>query len=379
VGRALLTVAVLRGATYAGSALAVAGTLHLAINQRLLRRPPTDVADVTEPVSVLLPLRNEALRLEPCLRSLLGQEALADLEILVLDDESTDGTGELVRSLVGDDPRVRLLAGSPPPPGWLGKAHACASLAAAARGRVLVFVDADVVLAPSAIASTVAMLRESGLQLVSPYPRQLADGLVPRLVQPLLQWSWLTLLPLRLAETSPRPSLAAANGQLLAVDAVAYRAVGGHAVVRDAVIEDVELLKALKRQGFRGVVVDGSDLAMCRMYISARDLREGYAKSLWAAFGSPAGAAAVSLTLTGAYVLPPTAALLARDRRTRLVGAVGTLAGVGGRVLAARRARSRVWPDALAHPVSVLAFVGLTVDSFRRHRNGSLTWKGRAL
>jgi hypothetical protein len=379
VVRPSLTVRLLRGATYAGSAAAVIGTAHLAVNLRLLRRPPTDVTPASESVSVLLPLRDEALRVEACLRALLAQESLPHLEILVLDDGSTDGTADVVRSVAGDDKRVRLLAGSTPPAGWLGKPHACASLARTATGDVLVFVDADVVLAPLAVAATVSLLREHDLQLVSPYPRQLADGLVPRLVQPLLQWSWLTFLPLRLAETSPRPSLVAANGQLLAVDATAYRAVGGHATARGAVLEDIELLKALKRKGFRGIVADGSDLATCRMYSSAHELRDGYAKSLWAAFGSPAGAAAVCATLLGAYVLPPASALLANDARTRRAGAVGALAGVAGRVLTARRTRGHAWPDALAHPASVLAFVGLTADSFRRHRNGSLTWKGRAL
>lgn len=378
--RARLSARLLRGATYVGSAAAVTGTVHLMANLRLVRRPRIDIEPIAEKVSVLLPVRDEAARVTPCLESLLAQEALPHLEILVLDDGSTDGTPDVVRAIADGDSRVRLIEGSPLPIGWLGKPHACAQLASAATGDVLVFVDADVVLAPLAIASTVALLRESDVQLVSPYPRQLADGLLPRLVQPLLQWSWLTFLPLRLAETSSRPSLVAANGQLMAVDASAYRAARGHSgrTVRGAVLEDIELMKALKRQGFRGGVADGTALADCRMYASGAELRDGYAKSLWTAFGSPAGASAVGAALVGAYVVPA-AALLAKDRRTRTAGLVGTLAGVLGRVLAGLRMGSRVWPDALAHPVSVLAFVGLMADSLRRHRNGSLLWKGRQL
>src|SRR6266511_3390617 len=123
-----------------GAALAVAGTAHAAYNLRLLRVPPDDPPAITEPVSVLLPVRNEADRVEPCLRSLLAQRGVADLEIVVLDDESSDGTAAVVRRVAGGDPRVRLLRGDPPPPGWLGKPHACAQLAAAARGAVLAFV-----------------------------------------------------------------------------------------------------------------------------------------------------------------------------------------------------------------------------------------------
>jgi hypothetical protein len=165
----------------------------------------------------------------------------------------------------------------------------------------------------------------------------------------------------------------------MAVDAAAYRAARGHAgrTVRAAVLEDIELMKSLKRQGFRGGVADGTALADCRMYSSGAELRDGYAKSLWAAFGSPAGSSVVGVALVCTYVIPPCAALLANDRRTRVVGLLGTLAAVTGRALAARRTGSRVWPDALGQPMSALAFVTLMADSARRHRNGSLTWKGR--
>ena len=212
------------------------------------------------------------------------------------------------------------------------------------------------------------------LDLVSPYPRQEAESLIERLVQPLLQWTWLTFLPLRVAETSPRPSLAAANGQLIAVRRQAYDTAGGHAAVRGEVIEDVALLRAVKRSGGRGTVVDGTAVATCRMYVGGRDLADGYTKSLWSAFGSPAGATVVMGTLTALYVVPPVAAL--RGSRT---GLLGYLAGVAGRVVSARRTGGRVWPDAFLHPLSILALTGLTARSLRAQRAGTLTWKGRSL
>jgi hypothetical protein len=374
--RGSLMVGAWRVAVAAGSLGAAAGAAHAAVNARLLRRPVADPPRCRAPVSVLLPVRNEAHRLEPGLRALLGQAGLARMELLVLDDGSTDGTAELVARIVGGAPRVTLLTGRPPPPGWLGKPHACRQLADAAdpASEVLVFVDADVVLAPQALAATVDLLQRHDLDLVSPYPRQLAGSAAERLVQPLLQWSWLTFLPLRVAERSRRPSLAAANGQLLAVRRASYRRAGGHAAVRDRVLDDVALARAVSRSGGRAGFADGTALATCRMYQGWPELRDGYTKSLWSAFGSPAGAAATVGLLTGLYVLPAVAALAGSG-----IGLAGYAAGVTGRVLAARATRGRVWPDALAHPASVTMLGWLTARSYRHRRAGTLHWKGRPI
>jgi hypothetical protein len=360
----------------AGTATAIGLTAHTAVNLRRLREPASDPGPAGERVSVLVPVRDEAGRVGGCLSSLLEQIRVPDLEILLLDDGSTDGTADAVRAVAGDDPRVRLLTGTPPPAGWLGKTWACRQLSEAATGSVLVFVDADVRLAPHALAAALGLLRSSGLDLVSPYPRQIAVTAAERLIQPLLQWSWLTTLPLARAERSSRPSLGAANGQFLVVDAVRYRQAGGHAgdLVRGAVLEDVALLRAVKVAGGHGGVVDGTMLARCRMYENWPQLRDGYTKSLWSAFGSPAGAAAVVAGLSVVYVVPAVAAL-----GGSATGLAGYLAAVLGRYAVAERTGGRSLPDSLAHPASVAVFGWLTARSILTSRRGELTWRGRAL
>ncbi|HXV91765.1 MAG TPA: glycosyltransferase family 2 protein [Pseudonocardia sp.] len=358
----------------AGTALALAGLAHQIANLRGLRVPPDAPPPVAEPVSVLVPARDEAHRIAPTIRALLAQRGVPELEILVLDDGSTDGTAEVVRTQAAGDRRVRVLTGAPPPAGWLGKPHACAQLAAAARGRVLVLVDADVELTPHAVAASVAMLRDAGLDLLCPWPRQLADGPAPRLLQPLLPWSWTVTLPLRVAERSPRPALSAANGQFLLVDAAALGRAGGFAAVAGEVLDDLALVRAVKRAGGRAGVADGFDLARCRMYTGWADLREGWSKSLWAAFGPAPASAATAAALALVYVVPPVAALGGSR-----AGLLGYAAGVASRVVAAGRTRNRAWPDALAHPVSVAALLGLLARSWRGHLRGELRWKGRPL
>lgn len=366
-----------RALTAAATAGSIALTAHTLVNLRLLRTPPATPPSPAEPVGVLLPLRDEAHRVEPALHALMTalDYCRSDIRLFVLDDESGDTTVDVVRRVVAGDPRVTLTRGQPRPDGWLGKPWACHQLAtSAAECSALVFVDADVLVEPPALAACVAQLRDTGLDLVSPYPRQLAVGAAERLVQPLLQWSWLTTLPLRIAERSPRASMAAANGQLLAVDAATYRRAGGHESVRAEVLDDLALLRAIKAVGGAGGVTDGTHLATCRMYQGWPQLRDGYAKSLWSAFGSPAGSAAAMGGLALLYVWPA-AAGLAGSR----VGALGYLSGVAGRALVARRTGSRVWPDSLAHPLSILTLNWLTALSWRGHRRRTLTWKGRAL
>jgi hypothetical protein len=189
--------------------------------------------------------------------------------------------------------------------------------------------------------------------------------MVERLVQPLLQWSWLALLPLRPAEHSSRLSLAVANGQLLAVDTALYRRSGGHTAVGGAVLEDIALARVLRAAGGHGGMVDGTDVATCRMYRSGRELTDGYAKSLWAAAGgSPAGSAAQVSLLLALYARPDP---------------LSYAAGVVSRLVTARRTGGRGWPDAFAHPLSIIAYAGLTGLSWARRARGTATWKGRVL
>jgi hypothetical protein len=359
------------GVVIALSAVAWLLVVHAVVKSVLLRRPPSSPPAVRERVSVLVPARDEEQRIGRCVTALVAQRLLYDVEVLVLDDQSTDATGRVAAAAGGD--RARVLPGAALPAGWLGKPHACAQLADAATGSVLVFVDADVEVAADGVARAVAQLRASGLALVSPYPRQVAGSWLERIVQPLLQWSWLTFLPVRLAERPALSSMTAANGQLLVVDAASYRAAGGHAAIRDRVIDDIALARAFKAAGLRVAVSDGRHLATCRMYDGPRALVDGYAKWMWTAFGSPAGAAVVGAMLVAVYVLPWVLTIWTPWAW------VAAAAGPVGRLVSAARTGARPLGDAIAHPLSVLAFVSIVMVSVARHRAGGLRWKGRAV
>jgi len=363
----------------AGALASAALTAHALLNLKLTPRPKRPPTAIRERVSILLPARNEAHRIEPTLRSLLAQQGLADVEILVLDDGSTDGTGDLVEEVAAGDRRVRLIRSedSPPPAGWIGKPWACHRLAQQATGSVLAFVDADVSFDPWAIASSVWLLRSRGLDLVSPWPRQLAGSTPERITQPLVNWSWLTLLPVRLVDSHPHPLWSAANGQFLVFDADAYRSSGGHAAVSGAVIEDFALMRSIKRSGFRATPAIGSDVAECRMYTNFGEIVDGFGKSMWSVFPSSAPAFAALGAATVVFFIPPVAAVAARDASTRRWGAFGYASVALGRAVIAHQTGERVFPDCLVQPVSLATLFGIVGVSKVRRRRETLMWKGR--
>ncbi|HUR74211.1 MAG TPA: glycosyltransferase family 2 protein [Sporichthya sp.] len=343
-------------------------------NARRTLIPPDDPPPVSDRVSVLMPARNEAHRITPGIRSLVAQRGVDDLEILVLDDNSTDGTADAVRAAAGGDPRVRVLTGRPLPEGWRGKVHACAQLAEAATGSVLVFVDADVTFQPHAMASAIALMRQRHLDWVSPYPQQVTGSLAEYLLQPLTAWTRLSMVDMRHAEDSLEHGSLLANGQFIVVETAAYERAGGHAVIRDAVIDDLWLASALKATGSRGVAVEGSGLAACRMYNGFADLRDGYARWIWILFPSRRHLVLTCLQLAASELAPPLAAL-----RGSRIGLLGYAAAVTGRVVSGRASRDRIFPWVLASPVSAAVSAFMYVYSVRRAARGQLSWKGRAL
>ena len=340
-------------------AFALVITLANVINMRVVGLK--GATRVGETVDVLIPMRNEEENVEGCLKSVLNSELLEVSKVFVLDDGSSDSTAELIGQF-----KVDKLIGTQPPSGWLGKVWACHNLAQAGSGRYLVFMDADVRLHPYAIASAITKMNKFGWDFISPYPRQISGSFLERLIQPLLQWSWLASVPLRIAEKFPNRSMTIANGQFFIVKRSAYNTSGGHAAIPNEVLDDLELARLLISKGFKGGVADGSAVASCRMYKNNSQLIEGYTKSLWKAFGGQFG------TLVAIFLLYFTG--------------ISPYLGIGApasfiflsRVLAAIKTRSNP-AYAFLHPISILVLLYLIVLSSIRKSRGTLQWRGRAI
>ena len=334
-----------------------------------LRSLSTRSTSVSGSVAILIPMRNEERNVTEVVNSALSQRSIPELSVRVLNDSSTDQTLAILRSF--SDARLEVVTGSELPSGWLGKNFALHTLARQSREEYLVFVDADVRLEPSATASAISLMNEKNWDYISPYPRQIATGLLAKLVQPLLQWTWIASLPLRLIEDSKNTSTAVANGQFFIVKNASYRKAGGHAGIKGEVLDDLELARSLRRAGSRGSVVDGSELASCEMYGSAKELIEGYSKSQWRAFGNAFGAILVIFLLALTSIYPFVIALSGQSWAIYSVMAL-----LLSRTLAAIKTRS-VLSTTLLHPVAISIWVYLIVRSLYLKKRKRLLWRAR--
>ena len=352
--------------------LFVLNTVLLAIsliNFATIRRPITSLV-INEKVTVLLPVRNEESNIERVLCEIGGQKNLSHLSILVINDNSEDRTRDIALDHLPAN--GQLIDAPPPPPGWLGKVNALeCGFTYSPDSDYYISIDADVRFTDDAIARAISTLRAHHLDFLSPYPRQIALTWMERISQPLLQWSWMTTVILRLAEKFPLRSTVICNGQFLIVKGESLRGIGGFAPVATKVLDDIELGRALVASGYKGAVIDGSSLAQTRMYSSFSEIKSGYGKSLHAAFGSLIGSLIAALFILSTGLLPM---LLALTGDIFAIGALGAI--IATRAIAATAASTRI-RDSFLHPLSSLLFLYLLYFSWRNR--GLTQWKGRTV
>jgi chlorobactene glucosyltransferase len=234
-----------------------------------------------------VPARNEEDNIGPCVRSLLAQ-SYPSFRVLVIDDNSSDRTWQVLTELANETDRLRIFQGQPLPSAWLGKHWACHQLSRVASGELLLFTDADTRHHPSALCNAVAALLKHEADLLTAIPRQHVGTWGERLVVPLFPWTVFCFLPLILAHHWRWPAFSASVGQYMLFRRQAYDQIGGHASVRQSVIDDIALGRRIKAQGLRWRLFDASDCVGCRMYHSFREACEGFCKGLFPAFGGNA-------------------------------------------------------------------------------------------
>ncbi|MBY0611739.1 MAG: glycosyltransferase [Beijerinckiaceae bacterium] len=355
--------------------LPVVNTLATAF---LLRTPLLPA--VQPSVAILIPARDEEASIGPCVEAALASVG-ADIEVIVLDDGSTDGTQAIVEAIAKRDPRVRVVPAPPLPAGWKGKPHACHVLAGLTARPFLLFVDADVRIAPETAAR---MMPPDGTDLVSGVPRQVVIGFMERAIVPMINSLIFGYLPLWMARRRrDTPSLAAACGQLLMVRASAYHASGGHRAIANRMHDALSLARAMRAHGFATDLVDATHLASCRMYETAEAVWSGFAKNAVEGMARPLALPIWTSLLLGGQIAP-----------FLILGfgyATGSLKGPGlvliasvcallvlARSVQAVKCQER-WSAVLIHPIGIILTLCIQWQALYHYARGRRTsWRGRS-
>ncbi len=325
---------------------------------------------VSEKLEILIPARNEAGNL-PRLLEDLQQLDTERYTIRVLDDHSKDGTADIVRSYQSVMPNLHLLKGKPLPKGWLGKNWACHQLGESSGELYLLFLDADVRIDPGLLDKSLVYLKQRNLALLSLFPRQILQSTGERIVVPIVYGILVTLLPLQLVEKSRLVSFSAANGQFMLFDGSHYRIQLWHRLLKKEKVEDIEIMKHLKRKGLKGAVAFSGKRMTCRMYHGFNEAIDGFSKNFLAFFGNSPFLAFTYIILgaLGFWLLIPFFPLWSFGGLLIEIGVIRTLAShLNG---------YSVLRQGLFSPVQMFVIVYLGLVAFIRQITGKNKWKGR--
>jgi chlorobactene glucosyltransferase len=251
-------------------------------NLLLLPRISTDAQPSSEPLlSIVVPARNESHIIDDTVRAFLAQD-YPHLELIVVNDRSTDGTSEILGRFA--DPRLTVIDGEEPPPGWLGKPWALEQGSRRARGELILFADADIIYAPPAVRAAVAELLNSDSALVALFPFLEMHSFGEQVGMSMLPFVF-AMVPLWLANRWQRPGMAIGGGAGNLVRRASLEAVGYFTNLRQAVVDDIGLAQLVRRRGGRTLAVRAEDLVRVRMYHGTRAIAEGFTKNLFPAIG----------------------------------------------------------------------------------------------
>ncbi|MEM9828104.1 MAG: glycosyltransferase family 2 protein [Planctomycetota bacterium] len=330
-------------------------------------------------ISILIPARDEAGGIAAAIDAALAATG-ANVEVVVLDDHSTDGTLEILQAKSAADPRVRFASSQPLPESWNGKQYACYQLSKLARHPVWVFLDADVRLQPTALLQMETYRQQQELDLLSIFPKQITGTISEKMIIPLMHYVLLGFLPMDRMRSSRSPAFASGCGQVFMTTANAYAASGTHEAIASSRHDGLKLPAAYRKQNLKTDVMDGTELASVRMYTNTGEVIRGVLKNATEGIASPRLIVPFSCLLIGANVLPwvtLVAGLLIGSVWTWGISILAILIGLVPRALAAIHFQQS-WIGTMLQSPAIVLFVTLQWVALINHLFGrQVAWRGR--
>lgn len=331
------------------------------------------VKDSSELVSVLIPARNEERYIEKCIRNVMMQ-TYSNLEIVIYDDSSTDGTNSIVIKTSKEDKRVKIINGESLPDGWRGKNFACWNLSKHAEGNYFLFIDADVTMEKDAVGSALYEIQNKNADILSVFPKQIILSFGEKAVVPFLNWLLISFIPVKFISSPKYKSLAGANGQFILWKKETYEKSGGHSAVKNEIVEDIEIAKYLKKNGYNTFLLLSNDLVFCRMYNSFKEAVSGFSKNIY-----PASASSPLLFIFNILfiVLSNLLPLILMFYNEYYIGLI--LIIILQRVIVSIVSSQNIFMNILLYPLQMLMLLYISIRSVVHSRSGRSVWKGRTL
>lgn len=342
--------------------------INLFANSRNFNAKPH--SDFNTTISILVPARNEEKNLPHLLDSIIAQD-YQDFELWVYDDLSTDNTSGIVEGYAKKDARIKLIKGKKLPDGWLGKNHACHNLALHASGDFLFFMDADVKIGDGLFHRVVQHMQVFDVKLLSIFPKQEIVSPGEWMTVPLMNWILLSLLPIPIANFTKIPSLSAANGQFMVFNKENYQQNKWHEHHKLEWVEDIAIMRSVRKAGFLTALFPGDDSLQCRMYPGYKEAIEGFSKNINHFYGN----SFVILFLSNIFVL---AGSIFVWKIFGMAWFIGYFIGIFAiRIFTSLASRQPLLKNLMYHPFQIISLIIISIQSFRKQKTKQLTWKDR--
>tara|TARA_B100000029_G_scaffold516809_1_gene634746 strand:- start:9106 stop:10266 length:1161 start_codon:yes stop_codon:yes gene_type:complete len=335
-------------------------------------------------ISILIPARNEEKSILRCLNSLINQN-YKNTEVLILNDNSTDNTYNVIKNFIKNKKNISLLNGASLPKNWIGKHWACEQLSKKAKGEYILFLDADTAIKDDTILNAINQMEIQKADLLTTIPKKKPRCIAEKLLFPFIDWTSLAFIPIKISQKLNNSYLSATFGQFMLFRKGTYKSIGGHKKIKDNVLDDINLGRMIKKQGYKWILIDGTKYVESQMYENSKDTIKGVSRSIFPAFNYHLSLFIFTVIILILLGIAPTYILLSdfligtNHPINRITFSYITLTNmiISWAIVCVRFNHNIL--TALIHPIIITLMILTGIHSLASNMRGSIRWKGRKI